>query len=119
MATNAVRCPLCGLEEPFDADGELPPPLHEIGLFRCEGCSARYVHGRLLPRVVVEPHDGGRGVTWARLRFQDPATKRDEYVVDLDPKFALMILENVLQTIALDPRAAVRLAHYLLSKVIT
>jgi hypothetical protein len=115
--SDTLACPLCGLIEHAE-DGDPVPSLRAIGLFRCEGCGARFVHGRLIPRVVVEPHDGGRGVTWARLRFQDPKTKADEYVADLDPRFTLQIVANILQIVPLEHRAAVALAHSLLSKVI-
>lgn len=114
---QAFACPLCGLEEPLPSAGESTIAFNELGFFLCEGCGARYVHGRLVPRVVVEPHDGGRGLTWARLRIQDPSTKVDLCIADLDPNFALMLARNILEIVPLTEKAALAFVRSVLSKV--
>ena len=98
MAENAVTCPVCGIEEVFDADGARPPPLHEIGEFHCENdaCQARVVFGKIMPRIVVEPYRDERGFRWTRLRIQDPKTKEDISVSDLDPKMTVLLTKNLL-----------------------
>ncbi len=88
MAEDAITCPQCGLEEAFDAHGERPPPLHECGEFRCNGCQNRYVFGKHVPRLVIEPWHQDSGLRWVRFRVQDEATKEDLYVFDLDPEYA-------------------------------
>jgi hypothetical protein len=100
MAADAIKCPTCGLEEAFADDGERPPPLHEVGEFRCDGCGARYVYGQLTPCVVVEPHrNEATGFMWTRIRFQDPATRADVHVADLDPKLAASLAKNILSLV--------------------
>jgi hypothetical protein len=94
MAHNSVTCPSCGVEETPDDERPLPP-LHEIGEFRCEACGSRFIYGKLVPRIVVEPVDE-RGVRWTRIRFQDPKTKEDVHVVDIDQKLAVLFAKNVL-----------------------
>jgi hypothetical protein len=99
MAENAITCPTCGVEEPADANGEAPPPLHEVGEFVCDACGARYIFGKLAPVYVVEPNHDNKGLRWVRLRFQHPQTREDLYVADLDPKLALAFAKNVLALI--------------------
>lgn len=100
MAANAITCPTCGLEEAHKlAVGESPPPLHEVGKFTCEGCRARYVFGKRVPRVVVEPSHDAKGLRWTRIRVQDPLTKKDEHVFDLDPETALAFAKSVLSMV--------------------
>ena len=96
MSINSVTCPMCGVEEPFDADGQAPPPLHQVALFTCEACQARVVYGTVLPRIVVEPYCDTNGFTWVRKRYQDPRTREDKHVIDLDPKLAAMEAKAVL-----------------------
>ncbi len=96
MTLNAVTCPACGVEEPFDDDGNEPPPLHEVGLFRCNACDARVVYGKIMPRIVVEPYTDERGFTWLRRRFQDPVTGSDLHVIDVDPRLAAIEARSVL-----------------------
>lgn len=94
MAHNSITCPVCGVEEA--SPDEMPmPPLHDIGLFRCEACGARVVFGKVAPRIVIEPYVE-RGVRFVRLRFQDPKTKADIHVADLDPQFAVIVTKNIL-----------------------
>lgn len=99
MAKDAIKCPVCGVEEAFDARGEAPPPLHEVGKFRCEGCGARFVFGKPVPRVVVEPMHDQKGIRWTRIRVQSHLTKKDEHVFDLDPETALAFAKNVLSLV--------------------
>lgn len=95
MAHNAVTCPSCGLEEPFQ-DGQSALQLHEIAEFTCDGCRTRVIYGRVMPRIVVEPYMDAQGFTWIRTRYQDPKTREDIYVVDLDPILAASHAKNEL-----------------------
>ena len=101
MARGAVTCPACGVEEVFMHDGGNPPPLHEIGEFMCNACSARSVYGKLMPRIVVEPaKEETRGLLMVKLRFQDPRTRKDIYVTDpIDPKLAASLAKNILSLV--------------------
>lgn len=67
-----------------------------IALFVCNFCGFRSVFGNAMPRVVVEPFVDSKGLHWLRRRFQDPITKRDLYVVDLDPQHAAREAVNIL-----------------------
>lgn len=96
MAQNAVTCPTCGVEEAFDVHGERPPPLHEIGEFRCNACGTRVVYGQIVPPIVIEPCRGGGDFMWIRCRIQDPKTREDKYVVDIDPKMAIALTSDIL-----------------------
>lgn len=80
---NAITCPACGVEERF-RDGDAPVPIHEVGDFRCDGCGARYVFGKLVMKIVVEPYFEN-GVRWTRLRAQHPVTRADVFIVDVEP----------------------------------
>jgi hypothetical protein len=54
--------------------------------------------GRIMPRIVVEPHvDEHR--RWLRLRFQDPTTKADVHVADLDAQYAASVAKNILSLV--------------------
>jgi hypothetical protein len=99
MAIDAITCPTCGVEEPFDANGERPPPLHEVGKFKCDGCGTKYVFGKRVPRIVVEPNHDEKGLRWTRVRIQDPLTKADEFVFDVDPESALAFAKNILSLV--------------------
>ena len=97
MAKNTLTCPACGVEERFDSD---PIPLHEVGQFVCNACSTRVVFGKVIPRIVVEGvRDAGRG--WIRVRFQDPKTKKDLHVHDLDPITVVRFVKNLLSLVTL------------------
>ncbi len=89
MVTSEITCPACGHKESVQAEAALT--LADVGLFVCNQCRTRAVHGALLPRVVVEPFSDRKGFTWTRTRYQDPITKADLYVVDLDPRGSAMV----------------------------
>lgn len=100
MAKNAVTCPGCGVEEAFCADGERPPPLHEIGEFTCDVCGLRAVYGTIQPRIVLEPLIDERHFKWTVLRVQDPKTKEDLVTpIRLDPKLVLRLANNLLSLV--------------------
>lgn len=99
MAENAVTCPSCGGEEVFCTDGTRSPPLHEVGEFTCNICKTRVVYGNVMPRIVVEPFIDQRKFRWTRIRIQDPATKEDLLVRDLDPKLVLRLANNLLSMV--------------------
>lgn len=94
MANNSVTCPICGVEE-ASPDERPMPPLHDIGDFRCEACGTRVIFGKVAPRIVIEPYEE-HGIRWTRLRFQDPKTRQDIHVADLDPNLAVSVTKNVL-----------------------
>lgn len=95
--TFEVHCPACGHAQ--TAEGDAAIAFDDIGLFSCPNCSARAVYGKLSPRVVVEPFVDERGHRWIRRRFQDPITKKDVYVVDVDPIFAVAEFKSVLSLV--------------------
>lgn len=97
MAQGSVTCPRCGVEEAF-ADGGPPEPLHTLRKFRCENgeCQAKYVFGKEVPRIAIEPWLDNANVRWVRIRIQDRLTKQDLYVFDLDPEDALVHAKAVL-----------------------
>ena len=100
MAMNAITCPTCGVEEVFRGAGnESPPPMHEVGKFKCDGCGTRYVYGKRVPRVVVEPNLDHKGLRWTRIRIQHPITKEDEQVFEVDPETALALAKNILSLV--------------------
>lgn len=74
-------------------------PAFEDGVFVCGECGARMAYGQLLPRIVVEPYEDERGRRWLRRRFQDPKTKIDLYVVDIDPQHAASEAKNILSLV--------------------
>jgi hypothetical protein len=98
MALNTITCPACGIEEPVEGD---PIALHDIGEFKCDACCARTVYGRLMPFVVIEPCKGERDMLWVRVRYQDPKTRADLYVVELDPKMVHEVSVNQLSLVRL------------------
>lgn len=70
----------------------------EESILVCDECNARMSFGRLMPRISVEPHvDGHR--RWLRLRFQDPTTKADVHIADLDPQLAASVAKNILSLV--------------------
>lgn len=97
MAMNAITCPACGVEEINHEE----IPLHEIGEFVCDNheCRTRIVFGKIMPRIVVEPFIDERHYRWTRIRWQDPVTKQDLYVQDLDPKLVLRLTNNLLSMV--------------------
>lgn len=95
-------CPACESPEVHD-DGDVDNPGERPGdlavdaaVFTCNHCRTRVAFGKVAPRMVVEPFVDERGVAWLRQRFQDPVTKEDLYVVDLDPQWAAMHATNLL-----------------------
>ena len=96
---NAVKCPCCGLEEPVRDGGSTK--LEEIASYSCDGCAVRIIYGRIMPKIVVEPARGERDFLWARVRVQDPKTREDLYVIDLDPKLAVDFARNLLSIVRL------------------
>jgi hypothetical protein len=94
MVTSKINCPVCGHAETAKAESAVT--LADIGVFKCDACSSRVIYGQVLPRVVHEPYVDRRGVLWLRTRYQDPKTKADLYVVDLDPQYAAGCATNVL-----------------------
>lgn len=98
MAHVSVTCPACGADELVRGE---PIALHEIGDFRCDACGARTVYGRLMPRIAVEPTRGANDMLFIRARIQDPKTREDLFVVDLDPKMAVELTRNILSLVRL------------------
>lgn len=97
---SRIGCMACGHEA--EVTHEHPASTEEIlatNIFRCDECGARMAFGHLMPRVVVEPFRDDNGVGWVRFRFQDPVTKADQHVVDLDPQFAAMIAKGALSIV--------------------
>lgn len=89
-----VACPSCSHEEECEAERVLT--LNGIGLFVCDQCGLRSVYGVLQLRVVVEPFTDAHGMTWLRRRFQDPLTRQDRHVIDIDPQHAAREAVNIL-----------------------
>lgn len=79
MSDPTVACLACAHEAPLAAG---PPPSESILV--CSECGARMPFGKIAQRVVVEPFVDDEGRSWVRYRFQDPITKQDVHVVDLD-----------------------------------
>lgn len=91
MSENTVTCLACAH---VAALGTGPAPADSILV--CGECGARMPFGTLAPRVVVEPFADANGRKWVRYRFQDPSTKRDLYVTDLDPEHAAKLAKGTL-----------------------
>lgn len=89
-----ITCQACAHEAEVDG---VTDPAREV--LRCDECGARAAFGTLLPCVIVEPHEDERGVRWLRRRFQDPRTRVDLYVVDLDPQYAASEAKNILSLV--------------------
>lgn len=70
-------------------------------VYRCLECGARMAFGKLMPRIVIEPFVDERGIRWVRKRYQDPITKADLYVVDVDREYALMEAKQILSLVTL------------------
>lgn len=83
---SSIACPSCAHAEEIEAAA--PVTIDDVGLFVCNACNTRVVHGKTLQRVVIEPFVDERGHKWVRRRFQDPKTKEDLHVVDIDPLLA-------------------------------
>jgi hypothetical protein len=56
-------------------------------------------YGVLAPRVVVEPARDDQGHDLVRIRTQDPITKADLHVIDIDPQCAALIAKNILDMV--------------------
>ena len=99
---SEIQCPRCGHVE--TVEGSTILTLADIGLFVCTrtpgtddgGCGCRVVHGKVEPRVVVEPYVDEHGVSWLRRRIQDGVTARDLFVFDLDGQHAAREAVNIL-----------------------
>lgn len=94
---SRITCPACDTDE--IAKAEMPLTLEDVALFRCEACGARVVFGALMPRMVAEPFVDESGRNWLRQRFQDPKTKADIYIVDIDPQAAASHAKNILSLV--------------------
>ena len=100
MKSTDIACLACGHTHAVEHDDELDDAtFFARGIFRCDECGARMAHGRLMPRIVVEPYEDENGVRWLRRRFQDPSTKEELYVVDIDAQYAAMEAKNVLSLV--------------------
>jgi len=88
---SEVVCPACGAAEQVDGDCTFT----EIGLFRCDACSARFVFGKRVPRVVIEPCRGPQQMLWTRMRVYDPVTGVEACVLEFDPAFADAVADNL------------------------
>lgn len=91
---SRITCPACGEHEV--ARAEQPLELADVALFCCNHCGGRTVYGSLMPRMVAEPFEDQNGRRWLRQRFQDPRTKDDLFVVDIDPQAAASHAKNIL-----------------------
>lgn len=99
MSDLTITCPACG--DTHEAPGGDVDFLAK-GITRCSVCDARVVYGELAPRVVVEPSSVDTAVgskDFMRLRFQDPTTKADVFVRDLDPQHAFMIAQAIISMV--------------------
>lgn len=90
---STIVCPRCKAIERCDGANVT---LESIGVFTCDQCRLRVVHGHILPNIVVEPFTDEKGFTWLRRRFQDALTRKDLYVVDVDPHWAALEATNIL-----------------------
>lgn len=79
---------------------EAPNPLAH-GVFRCDECGARMAYGRLTMREVVEPYVDDTGRRWVRRRFQDPKTREDLFVLDVDRERAIDCARELLSLVEL------------------
>lgn len=97
MSTMKMTCLACGhvasVAKTDDCD------CLDCGIFRCDQCRARMSFGVLMPRVVVEPFIDARGRQWLRRKYQDPKTKADLYVIDVDPQYAAMEAKQILSLV--------------------
>lgn len=93
-----IPCPICGHKETV-ADAHPSLKLTDVAIFQCAECGNRTIHGKTLPRLVVEPFVDERGFQWLRRRFQDPTTKRDLFVLDVDPQCAAADAINILSIV--------------------
>jgi hypothetical protein len=89
-----VKCQACDHEARLELPGT-----PEENILRCDECGTRASYGALMPRIVIEPYIDERGYQWCRKRYQDPISKRDLYVVDLDPQYAAMEAKNTLSLV--------------------
>lgn len=100
MKSTTITCLACdhshAVANPTDLDDAA---FFVAGIFRCDECSARMSFGKLMPRIIVTPWTDENGVTWLRRRFQNPKTKEDLFVVDLDPQYAAMECKNTLSVV--------------------
>lgn len=101
LVDASITCLACGHAAKVSVPMlEARSPL-EHDIFKCEECGAHMAYGRLAYREVVEPYVDDRGVKWVRRRFQDPRTKEDLFVVDVDRERALSIARELLALVTL------------------
>lgn len=97
VGTAEITCLACGHKDAVPHATELDDAkFFASWIFVCSQCRSRMSFGVLMPRVIVEPHCDEQGRQWLRRRFQDPKTKQDLYVIDVDPQYAAMEAKNVL-----------------------
>jgi hypothetical protein len=94
MSDLATKCLACGHEASL-TDGA--PPSESVLV--CSECGARMPFGRLAPRIVVEPFTDDEGRTWVRYRFQDPISKIDVHVADIDGQHAAMLAKATISLV--------------------
>lgn len=96
-ATVPITCLACGHVDNVPRTAAIEDEaFFAEGIFFCNECNARMVYGELAPRIVVEPYTDGRGHVFVRQRIQDPITKADTSVTDLDPQHAVMMAKALL-----------------------
>lgn len=97
---HEIACPACGHADVHTTPVDIPTARYVAdSVFVCRECCARTAYGTLMPRVVVKPHRDANGKVWLRKRYQDPKTKADLFVVDLDPQYAATEAKNVLSVV--------------------
>jgi hypothetical protein len=95
-----IQCLACGRPWDVPNDSDLSDAQFvTANIFKCSECGARTAYGQLMPRIVEEPFVDDRGHQFLRIRFQDPTTKADVYVVDLDPQYAASHAKNTLSLV--------------------
>ena len=100
MKTTTITCLACGHADAVQHNSELDDrAFFASEIFRCSECNARMAFGKLMPRIVVEPYEDARGIRWLRRRYQDPKTREDLFVVDIDPQYAAMDAKNALSLV--------------------
>lgn len=96
LVDATIACMACGHRASVSVPlVEARDPLAQ-GIYRCDECGARMAYGKLLLREVIEPYVDDHGIQWLRRRFQDPKTKTDILVVDVDPRMAATVAREIL-----------------------
>ena len=90
MTNTQAKCLACG-----HADEIADSPALEDSIRNCTECNARMTYGALAPRIVVEPFDDAKGRRWIRIRRQNPVTRADVEVLDLDPQHASLLATDL------------------------